>query len=167
MGGSVLESTDGGAHWSSVYTGQNPNTFPYLAIDPKTPATLYAATYSSGVYKSVDGAAQAYGNNQGTVRVTSQTQGVLQSPQDVIVTLNLLQPALSVTPSMVAWNLQQYNQGAHQDLDVTNTGTWAMVPTRAASKAPRRYPDARRPRCPAQLWRRRPPRPAAAPLQPW
>src|SRR5438552_1734613 len=60
-GHGVFKSTDGGGNWSAVNTGL---TTPYGAISvtplpiaaktPTPPATLYAGTYCSGVFKSSD-----------------------------------------------------------------------------------------------------------------
>jgi photosystem II stability/assembly factor-like uncharacterized protein len=56
----IFKSTDGGASWAPANSGLNTQlsnlAFPFgLAIDPKTPSTLYAAT-STGVLKSTDSA---------------------------------------------------------------------------------------------------------------
>jgi hypothetical protein len=48
----VFTSTQGGGNWT--YTGLHGIQVTALAIDPLTPATLYAASYG-GVYKSIDG----------------------------------------------------------------------------------------------------------------
>ena len=50
----VYKSTNGGSTWTN--TGLALNTLS-LAIDPVTPATLYAGIYGNGIYKSVDGGA--------------------------------------------------------------------------------------------------------------
>lgn len=49
----IYVSSDGGSTWANYYTGANMTV---LAIDPKTPAAIYAGTYD-GVYKSVDAGA--------------------------------------------------------------------------------------------------------------
>lgn len=51
----VYKSTDGGTTWTA--TGLAWATVISLAIDPKTPTTLYAGTYYQGVFKSTDGGA--------------------------------------------------------------------------------------------------------------
>jgi photosystem II stability/assembly factor-like uncharacterized protein len=53
--GGVLKSTDGGTTWSDVTTGLTNRDIRALAIDPRTPTTLYAGTYGGGVFKSTDG----------------------------------------------------------------------------------------------------------------
>ncbi len=55
----VAKSTDGGATWTTNQIAPTPLNLPPifaidLAIDPKTPSILYAAT-PSGMYKSTDG----------------------------------------------------------------------------------------------------------------
>jgi photosystem II stability/assembly factor-like uncharacterized protein len=56
-GGGVFKSTDGGATWAAASSGLERSGFlSDLAIDPQTPATLYAAA-GNRVFKSVDGAA--------------------------------------------------------------------------------------------------------------
>src|SRR2546422_761138 len=54
--GGVLKSTNSGQSWSNASTGLPTNLDIYaLAIDPKTPTTIYAGLTSNGVYKSIDG----------------------------------------------------------------------------------------------------------------
>jgi photosystem II stability/assembly factor-like uncharacterized protein len=62
-GGGLFKSTDGGVTWAPAVSGLGgtsafslPEFLSDLAIDPQTPATLYAAV-GSRVFKSVDGAA--------------------------------------------------------------------------------------------------------------
>src|SRR5206468_2539359 len=50
----VFKSTDGGNSWSDVTSGLASANVGALAVDPKTPSTLYAGT-PRGVFKSVDG----------------------------------------------------------------------------------------------------------------
>ena len=51
----VLKSTDGGVTWTAANAGLEGGVRA-LAIDPLTPAILYAAA-TSGVFKSIDGGA--------------------------------------------------------------------------------------------------------------
>ena len=51
----MFKSTDGGGNWSAVNTGLTNTDVRALAIDPATPATLYAGTYGGGVFKSMNG----------------------------------------------------------------------------------------------------------------
>ena len=48
----MFKSTNGGGNW--INTGLTDTSVYALAIDPKTPATLYAGT-DGGVFKSTDG----------------------------------------------------------------------------------------------------------------
>src|SRR5437870_2022969 len=51
----VFKSTDEGGSWTAINTGlTNPGGIS-LAIDPRTPTTLYAGTAGSGAFKSTDG----------------------------------------------------------------------------------------------------------------
>ena len=50
----MFRSTDGGGSWRVVNTGLTHSVVLALAINPATPATVYAGTYD-GVYKSTDG----------------------------------------------------------------------------------------------------------------
>jgi photosystem II stability/assembly factor-like uncharacterized protein len=52
---SVIKSTNGGGDWSIVYPSTSNRDVTALAIDPATPATLYAGTYGGGVFKSTNG----------------------------------------------------------------------------------------------------------------
>ena len=58
----MFKSTNGGGNWSAVNTGLTDTTVSALAIDPVTPATLYAGTDDGGVFKSTNG-----GGNWGAV----------------------------------------------------------------------------------------------------
>ena len=51
----MFKSTNGGATWSAVNTGLTDTYVNALAIDPATPATLYAGTWGGGVFKSTNG----------------------------------------------------------------------------------------------------------------
>jgi len=53
-GGGVFKTTNGGGSWSSVNVGLTNTNVTELAIDPRTPTTLYAGTNGSGVFKSMD-----------------------------------------------------------------------------------------------------------------
>lgn len=54
--GGIFKSNNGGANWSAINTGLGSNPrITALAINPVTPATLYAATSGSGIYQSTDG----------------------------------------------------------------------------------------------------------------
>ena len=55
MSGGVFKSTNGGGNWSAVNTGLTDTDVRALAIDPATPATLYAGTDGGGVFKSTNG----------------------------------------------------------------------------------------------------------------
>ena len=50
----VFKSTDEGAHWSPSNTGLSGVSVFSLAIDPRTPTTIYAGTFRSQVFKSTD-----------------------------------------------------------------------------------------------------------------
>ncbi len=53
-GDGVYASADGGATWSPVSEGLGDRHILALALDPRRPATLYAATESHGIYRSTD-----------------------------------------------------------------------------------------------------------------
>ena len=54
-GAGVFKTTDGGANWTLRSTGLTNLGIQSLAIDPVTPATIYAGTSGSGVFKSING----------------------------------------------------------------------------------------------------------------
>jgi hypothetical protein len=67
-GGGVFKTTNGGASWAAANTGLSTSynnsllnypvtTIRSLAIDPLTPATVFAGTATAGVFKSTDGGA--------------------------------------------------------------------------------------------------------------
>jgi len=49
-GGSVFQSTDGGATWTALSSGQTTQRFTTLAMDSRNPNTLYAGTAGGGVF---------------------------------------------------------------------------------------------------------------------
>ena len=53
--GGVFKSTNSGGNWSAANTGLTNTVIRALAIDPVTPATLYAGHNGGGVFKSTDG----------------------------------------------------------------------------------------------------------------
>ena len=55
VNGGVYKSTNSGGSWSAASTSLTVNWVSALAINPGTPATLYAGTYGGGVFKSTDG----------------------------------------------------------------------------------------------------------------
>ena len=63
----MFKSTNGGANWSAVNTGLTDTEVYALAIDPTTPATLYAGTYG-GVFKSTNGGGDWSAVNTGLTR---------------------------------------------------------------------------------------------------
>ncbi len=69
-GDGISKSTDGGATWKSVgptWRGQlfNPAIIRTLAVDPASPATVYAGTDGSGIVKSTDGGVTWAPSNHG------------------------------------------------------------------------------------------------------
>ena len=73
--GGVFKSTNGGGNWSAVNTGLTATSVSALAIDPKTPATLYAGTYNGGVFKSTNGGGNWSAVNTGLTDTTVQRPG--------------------------------------------------------------------------------------------
>ena len=53
-GTDVYRSTDSGNHWTVMNTGLTNHDVRSLAVDPKTPAILYAGTGFGGVFRSTD-----------------------------------------------------------------------------------------------------------------
>src|SRR4029077_11385451 len=53
----VFKSTDGAASWTSANNGLGAQPVNALAVDPKSPSTIYAGTANAGVFRSTDAAA--------------------------------------------------------------------------------------------------------------
>ena len=51
----VFKTTDGGASWTPANTGLSGIHVFSLAIDPRTPTTVYAGTFGNKVFKTTDG----------------------------------------------------------------------------------------------------------------
>jgi photosystem II stability/assembly factor-like uncharacterized protein len=66
-GGGVFKSIDAGISWTAVNEGLPEGWVYSLAIDPRTPGTLYAGTHSMGVYKSIDGGETWQSKSEGLV----------------------------------------------------------------------------------------------------
>lgn len=64
-GDGVFKSTDGGASWTAVNAGLSVLDVLTMAIDPRTPSTLYVGTRGGGVFKSIDGG-ENWGARPGT-----------------------------------------------------------------------------------------------------
>ncbi len=68
--GGVLERTDGGATWTAANNGlTSGRDVRTLVIDPSAPATLYAGTFGTGVFKTTDGGQNWVQMNIGTTDV--------------------------------------------------------------------------------------------------
>ena len=55
--GGIFRSTNGGNTWAVTNTGLANVTVHVVAVDPKTPTTIYAGTRDQGIFKSIDGGA--------------------------------------------------------------------------------------------------------------
>jgi photosystem II stability/assembly factor-like uncharacterized protein len=74
--GTVMKSTDGGAHWFPTTTGLNTNQeFYELILDPLNPSTLYLATQYEGVFVSRDGGDLWEPWNEGLTNSLAATNG--------------------------------------------------------------------------------------------
>ena len=70
---SIFKSTDGGRSWTAIDNGltdsPDSESISALALDPKTPTTLYAGTSGCGVFKSTDGGANWTAISTGLSRI--------------------------------------------------------------------------------------------------
>lgn len=57
VGSELYRSTEGGQDWEPLGLDVGQQTVGYLALDPADPDTLYAATFQTGIYKTVDAGA--------------------------------------------------------------------------------------------------------------
>jgi len=74
--GTVMKSTDGGAHWFPIITGLNVNQeFYKIIVDKRDPDTLYLATQGEGVFISRDGGAHWLPWNEGLTNLVAGTNG--------------------------------------------------------------------------------------------
>jgi photosystem II stability/assembly factor-like uncharacterized protein len=74
--GTVMKSTDGGAHWSAITAGLDINQeFYKILVDKFYPETLYLATQFNGVYISIDGGATWKSWNDGLSTPAAGTNG--------------------------------------------------------------------------------------------
>jgi photosystem II stability/assembly factor-like uncharacterized protein len=53
--GGVFKSVDGGANWTTSSTGITNTIITSLALEPTSPTTLYASTFSGSVFKTING----------------------------------------------------------------------------------------------------------------
>ncbi|HJQ24075.1 MAG TPA: SBBP repeat-containing protein [Blastocatellia bacterium] len=74
--GGVAKSTDAGAVWEAKNAGITNSTILCLALDPLTPATLYAGTSGGGVFKSADGGNSWSLSNNGLTDLNIKTLAV-------------------------------------------------------------------------------------------
>lgn len=74
--GTVMKSTDGGAHWFEITNGLNVDQeFYNILIDPFSPDTLYLATQSEGVFISHDNGEHWAPWNEGLGMLLAGTNG--------------------------------------------------------------------------------------------
>lgn len=74
--GTVMKSTDGGAHWFPITTGLNINQeFYRIIVNPHYPDTLYLATESDGVFISRDAGGHWKAWNDGLGKLTAGPNG--------------------------------------------------------------------------------------------
>jgi len=74
--GTVMKSTDGGAHWFPITTDLNiDQEFYKIIVDRYDPDTLYLATQSEGVFISRDGGAHWLAWNEGLTNLAAGTNG--------------------------------------------------------------------------------------------
>lgn len=65
VGGGVYKSTDGAETWTQVNNGILPVAMSAIVLDPRPPATIYAAFQTGGVVKTTDGGAHWSGASTG------------------------------------------------------------------------------------------------------
>ncbi|MFH1069713.1 MAG: FlgD immunoglobulin-like domain containing protein [Candidatus Glassbacteria bacterium] len=74
--GTVMKSTDGGAHWFAITEGLDLNQeFYKIIVDQFDPRRLYLATQRNGVFISLDGGAGWQTYNDGLTNLTAGTNG--------------------------------------------------------------------------------------------
>jgi len=72
----VFKSTDGGVSWSAFNNGLTNTVVQALALDPQTPAIIYAGTRGGGVFKSTDGGASWSAFNNGLTNTVVQALAI-------------------------------------------------------------------------------------------
>jgi hypothetical protein len=77
----VFKSTNGGGNWSAVNTGLPSLLITTLAIDPKTPITLYAGTYYGSVYKSMNGSGNWSSASKGLISYSGGVMALAIDPK--------------------------------------------------------------------------------------
>ncbi len=78
----LLKSGDGGRTWKRADRGLGTFQVLSLAIHPTIPSTLYAGTYSDGVYRSVDGGQHWMAMHNGMQDYIAVVNALRFSPQD-------------------------------------------------------------------------------------
>jgi photosystem II stability/assembly factor-like uncharacterized protein len=54
-GSQVLKTTDGGETWAAISSFSSQDGVTTVSLDPVNPSTLYASSFSGGIFKTVDG----------------------------------------------------------------------------------------------------------------
>jgi hypothetical protein len=101
--GGVSRSTDGGDTWTAVNTGLTDKGVGSLAIDPRTPTTLYAGTLD-GAFRSTDSGAHwvALALKTGFASVSGRVISLVINP----ITPTILSSPLSLTPARQPFCMQ-------------------------------------------------------------
>ena len=103
VGGGAYKSTDGGINWRAVNSGLPAQNLDVeaLALDPKTPDTIYAAT-NSGIFKSTDGGASWSAVNSGLSPFAGRLVSVVIDPQDTSTLYAALQSRVPAVGGFVS-----------------------------------------------------------------
>ncbi|MBA2702609.1 MAG: SBBP repeat-containing protein [Blastocatellia bacterium] len=108
----VYKTTNGGANWTAAGTGLPSSPVNTLAINPSSPATIYAGT-NVGVYRTMNG-----GTNWSVINT-----GLLVPRSDATTTANPQIFAIAVDP------VNPLNVYAAPNLSFANNGSWFSLAT--------------------------------------
>jgi uncharacterized protein (TIGR03437 family) len=114
----LTRTVNGGGSWTPALTGLSATALWSLAIDPKTPTTLYAGTYYGGVFKSTDGGS-----------TWTQRNGGMTS------TLALYAFAISPSNPQIVYAADVMDMYRSAD----GGGTWTKLPSLSLAPSPSGY----------------------------
>lgn len=116
----LFQTTDGGSSWSLLNSGITDPYTTSLAVDPKTPTTVYAGTQTAGVFKSVDNG----------VSWQAASNGITAGSDVIALTVNPVNDATVYAGTSSAGIFRSTDGGntwASDNSGMPVTGVWAIA----------------------------------------
>jgi photosystem II stability/assembly factor-like uncharacterized protein len=125
--GGAFKATDSGATWAPIDKGLTAANVQTLAIDPESPATVFAGTQTGGAFKSTDGGSDWTAINNGLTDLSIQSVAVDPTASTVIYLGTSMRGVFKSTDGGGSWRAVDTGEGGSSvtslAIDPTSTGT--------------------------------------------